>query len=261
MKKTLLLAIALVLTAVLATGCSLLPLALMGQTNNRQAEVKAEYDVEEALVDEGYTAYEYEAGYGDAMAPTGIMPAPNASMYLTSNAGWDDFNTEEYAAITENGFQSVATSPLSTFSADVDTASYCNLRRMLNEGWRPADMPSGSVRIEEMLNYFRYDYRKPEGDERFAAVEVEHNIQRAGQRGHAEERELYIGLNKGLRRAHGQIPRFILLQIRHFQLADGSGEVARVPLIVLEKDVGSEDAVDEMYAVDRIFDADRREAV
>ena len=71
------------------------------------------------------------------------------------------FNTEEYAAIPENGFRKVATDPLSTFSADVDTASYCNLRRMLNNGWSPESIPAGAVRVEEMLNYFRYDYAAP----------------------------------------------------------------------------------------------------
>ena len=49
--------------------------------------------------------------------------------------GNEDFNTEEYNTIKENGFVSVAQSPLSTFAADVDTGSYCNLRRMINDGW------------------------------------------------------------------------------------------------------------------------------
>ena len=71
------------------------------------------------------------------------------------------YNTEEYAALAENGFRLVSTSPLSTFSADVDTASYCNLRRMLNEDRAPSSIPAGAVRLEEMINYFRYDYPAP----------------------------------------------------------------------------------------------------
>ena len=71
---------------------------------------------------------------------------------------------------TENGFKKVATDPLSTFSADVDTASYCNLRRMLNDGYRPAAIPSGAVRVEEMLNYFRYDYAAPADGSRFGVT-------------------------------------------------------------------------------------------
>lgn len=71
-------------------------------------------------------------------------------------------NTESYSLIEENGYQAVADKPLSTFSADVDTASYSNLRRFLREGQLP---PRDSVRIEEMLNYFRYEYALPRADE------------------------------------------------------------------------------------------------
>ncbi len=78
-----------------------------------------------------------------------------------------EFNTEEYNAIRENGFRSVLTSPLSTFAADVDTASYANVRRMLEWGYRAGEIPAGAVRAEEMLNYFSYDYKGPSGDEPF----------------------------------------------------------------------------------------------
>ena len=80
----------------------------------------------------------------------------------------DDFNTEEYDAVEERGFISTKTSPLSTVSADVDTASYCNLRRMINSGTRLDKVPTGAVRIEEMLNYFDYDYKAPTGDDKFS---------------------------------------------------------------------------------------------
>jgi Ca-activated chloride channel family protein len=73
----------------------------------------------------------------------------------------EDFDTEAYAHIAEQGFVQVADSPLSTFSIDVDTASYSNVRRMLREGRLP---PADAVRIEEMINYFRYDYPEPRGD-------------------------------------------------------------------------------------------------
>lgn len=76
-------------------------------------------------------------------------------------------DTEEYSAITENGFTQVSLQPLSTFSADVDTASYSNVRRMLKQGERPEDIPEGAVRIEEMLNYFHYDYDPPKDGEVF----------------------------------------------------------------------------------------------
>ena len=73
-----------------------------------------------------------------------------------------EFNTEEYDTLVENRFISVVNAPVSTFSADVDTASYCNVRRMINDGYGIGDIPTGAVRTEEMLNYFTYDYAAPE---------------------------------------------------------------------------------------------------
>lgn len=96
---------------------------------------------------------------------------------LTTQDGWEDivgedWNTEEYSSIREIGYKSVANEPLSTFSADVDTASYSNLRRMIEDGYSLEDIPSGAVRIEEMLNYFSYDYNLPEGEEPFGVTTV-----------------------------------------------------------------------------------------
>jgi Ca-activated chloride channel homolog len=75
------------------------------------------------------------------------------------------WNTEEYNAIEENVFREALKNPLSTFSIDVDAASYSNVRRFINNGQRP---PKDIVRIEEMINYFDYDYDQPKGDEPFA---------------------------------------------------------------------------------------------
>ncbi|MBI2840392.1 MAG: VWA domain-containing protein [Acidobacteria bacterium] len=77
------------------------------------------------------------------------------------------FNTESYDRLDENPFLTVASNPLSTFSIDVDSASYSNVRRFLNEGRLP---PKDAVRIEEMVNYFEYDYPQPEGDDPFAVM-------------------------------------------------------------------------------------------
>ncbi|NLE38106.1 MAG: VWA domain-containing protein, partial [Pirellulaceae bacterium] len=73
--------------------------------------------------------------------------------------------TEQYAPIVENLFLTPFDSPLSTFSIDVDTASYANVRRFLDGGRLP---PADAVRVEEMVNYFDYDYPTPEGDEPFS---------------------------------------------------------------------------------------------
>ncbi|MDE7271694.1 MAG: VWA domain-containing protein [Lachnospiraceae bacterium] len=83
-----------------------------------------------------------------------------------------DWNTEEYSAVEESGFKSVANEPLSTFSADVDTASYSNLRRMIETGYSMDMIPEGAVRIEEMLNYFSYDYQLPKKNEPFGVTTV-----------------------------------------------------------------------------------------
>ncbi len=72
-----------------------------------------------------------------------------------------NFHTEAYEHIVENGFLSVASSPLSTFSIDVDRASYSNIRRFISNGQRP---PVDAVRIEEMINYFTYNYPEPADD-------------------------------------------------------------------------------------------------
>jgi Ca-activated chloride channel family protein len=81
-----------------------------------------------------------------------------------------NFNTESYDHIVENAFLSVAANPLSTFSIDVDRASYSNVRRFINHGQRP---PIDAVRIEELVNYFHYDYPDPDGEHPFSiATEV-----------------------------------------------------------------------------------------
>ena len=77
----------------------------------------------------------------------------------------EDFNTEEYNAIKENGFIDVLQTPLSTFAADVDTGSYCNLRRMIREGWDLNNV-SSSIRTEEIINYF--DYKVDNEDDIFS---------------------------------------------------------------------------------------------
>ncbi len=89
------------------------------------------------------------------------------SVMMDSEIGEIEHNTEEYNHIEENGFLSTAVSPLSTFAADVDTASYANLRRMLLAG---EPLPTDAIRIEEMINYFHYDYPEPVGKEPFSVT-------------------------------------------------------------------------------------------
>ncbi len=76
-----------------------------------------------------------------------------------------DYNTEGYSTIHDNGYKSTTDQPLSTFSADVDRASYSNIRRFLNRGEIP---PKDAVRVEEMINYFNYDYAEPKDNKPFS---------------------------------------------------------------------------------------------
>lgn len=129
------------------------------------------------------------SAYGSAMMMADSSMAPYGNGGLRS-----EFNTEAYDHIEENRFKQVSNAPLSTFSIDVDTASYSNVRRFLNDGTLP---PAGAVRIEEMVNYFRYEYPPPNGDTPFAThMEVaqcpwkqEHLLARIGLKGKEFPRE------------------------------------------------------------------------
>lgn len=88
-----------------------------------------------------------------------------STYYNISDEEKIDYNREGYDKITENRFLKVTDNPLSTFSIDVDAASYSNVRRILNQGQLP---PAGAVRIEEMINYFKYEYPQPAGNDPFS---------------------------------------------------------------------------------------------
>lgn len=85
----------------------------------------------------------------------GVIQPPN--MFAPS---YDNLDRERYSLIVENDFRTAAVEPLSTFSIDVDTASYSNVRRYIHGGQLP---PVDAVRIEELVNYFNYQYPEPDG--------------------------------------------------------------------------------------------------
>jgi Ca-activated chloride channel family protein len=99
------------------------------------------------------------------LAPVAVSPPPAATK--------TDSNTEAYSHLVDNPFVSPKNAPLSTFSIDVDTAAYANVRRFLNEGSLP---PADAVRIEELVNYFSYAYPEPTGDAPFS---VTHELSQA----------------------------------------------------------------------------------
>lgn len=87
--------------------------------------------------------------------------ASGASINYMANGYNQEFNTEAYDHIESNNFKSVKKEPLSTLSIDVDRASYSNVRRFINDGQMP---PADAVRVEELINYFTYDYETPYGN-------------------------------------------------------------------------------------------------
>lgn len=131
-------------------------------------------EVEEIVeVEEVYEVYEYsvaddKAAMKEKKAFNNMRPAPmndatvNTYMPVYSPELQDN---EDYAVIKETGFQRPVKAPLSTFSIDVDAASYSNVRRYLNNGQLP---PADAVRIEEMVNYFSYDYPQPKSNDPFS---------------------------------------------------------------------------------------------
>jgi len=116
------------------------------------------------LASTGANVYQYRSGSGlsirggransSVYMVDGVMiqGSPNQALATVSN-------NESYRKLAENDFKNVKANPLSTMSIDVDHASYANIRRMLNDGYRP---PADAVRIEEMVNYFEYNYPQPE---------------------------------------------------------------------------------------------------
>ncbi|HET9137281.1 MAG TPA: von Willebrand factor type A domain-containing protein, partial [Candidatus Kapabacteria bacterium] len=88
---------------------------------------------------------------GDYYAPPPPMPR--------------DFNTAEYSQIVDNDYKDVKQEPLSTFSIDVDGGAYSNVRHFIQSGQMP---PPDAVRIEEMINYFKYDYPQPKNNDPFS---------------------------------------------------------------------------------------------
>ncbi len=162
-----------------------------GSARNYQTETAAEYPAQ----DNGYYSTATSESYGDYSTEAceePMMAAPSASTtslfdsigaskaaetegcYVYEDSDYcvvvPEYNTESYDKPDENGFFLSQGQPLSTFAADVDTASYANVRRMIEDGYGKRNIPSDAVRPEEFLNYFSYDLKSPKKGEKFAVT-------------------------------------------------------------------------------------------
>ncbi len=130
-------------------------------------------------------------GYGGGGSGMGYAKGPGALVMPKAETAP---SREGYAHVAESDFIAVRDQALSTFSIDVDTASYSNVRRFLREGRLP---PADAVRIEELINYFDYDYPTPEGKEPFSTYaevsdcpwNTEHRLVHIGIKGRVLDKE------------------------------------------------------------------------
>lgn len=178
------------------------------------SEVRAK---ERSRKKEKVSARAYEAKAQAQMRSVGAVangymsPAPAIS---------ENYNTEDYSPIKENRFQRPTNAPLSTFSIDVDAASYSNLRRFINEGQMP---PKDAVRIEEMINYFEYEYPQPQGYEPFTV-----STEIGACPWQPKHRLLHIGL-QGKRLPANQIPASNLVFL--LDVSGSMGYANKLPLV------------------------------
>ena len=140
-----------------------------------------------------YDCYEYadssktDGFYGSEGLSFGTCE--DNSLWFPYYPDYSDWNTESYEKPEENGYSLVQSNPLSTFAADVDTASYSNVRRMIENGYSLSEIPADAVRPEEFINYFSYDLNKPGRGEKFGIT-----TELAECPWNADHRLLFVGM-------------------------------------------------------------------
>ncbi len=170
---------------VFTTACSLFPAAKSPDTSPSITESNVQYSTQESgsgtmaqssgtnsnRTSNSYVTSEQKSSKG-IIAPAMVSKSASdtGGMVLSDSFAMqpmypENYNTEEYESDPENRMMKTAMSPLSTFSIDVDTASYSNVRRYLNSGMKP---PVDAVRTEELINYFSYDLPDPTQDVPFS---------------------------------------------------------------------------------------------
>jgi Ca-activated chloride channel family protein len=171
-----------------------------------------------------------DSDHRERMLPGGVLAGERTRRL-------QEADRETYAPIQENPLRSPQVEPLSTFSIDVDTASYANVRRFLTSGRRP---PRDAVRIEELINYFRYDDPLPQGDEPFSV-----SVEAAASPWHVDRLLVRVGL-RGSEIAHQERPAGNLVFL--IDVSGSMGDANKLPLVkqslsLLVEELGSDDRI------------------
>lgn len=153
MKKTFVKALTLTTSLTILAGCSS---SVQVETTNDQATDQNYNTMAPCIIEDPASDYKCVEASGNYCFDDEytVTSGSETDSYTYEEP---DMNTEEYTQQVENGFTNVSDNALSTFGADVDTASYTNFRRLVNSGYTIDTIPEGSIRVEEMLNYFDYD--------------------------------------------------------------------------------------------------------
>lgn len=142
----------------------------VGASNRIDVTMELEYNALETVVVRGFgrrvekrsSAFAVQSIGGEDLTNSGSV---GSSSRVILRGSRENLTNESYKGIAENTFKSPNLKPLSTFSIDVDKASYSNIRRMINNGQR---IPKDAVKIEEMINYFEYEYEQPADEHPFS---------------------------------------------------------------------------------------------
>ena len=158
----------------------------VGKSNRMTIQLRASLECLEEVVTIGYGTQKKKDITGAVYSITVEEALMGRVSGIVIQDQYELINDESYASVEENGFKNPLKAPLSTFSIDVDAASYSNVRRFINNGTLP---PADAVRVEEMINYFYYAYTQPKTKDPFSI-----NYELSSCPWNSENQLLHIGL-------------------------------------------------------------------
>ena len=192
-----------------------------GDFKSISISLNSEIQLQQVVENDQETEYKKE---NNAMGAAMKTKCAESQAYFAAPSSYDmvevEHNTEEYDKINENAFKESLTNPLSTFSADVDKASYSNVRRFLNQNQMPY---KDAVRVEEMINYFEYNYPQPTNGDPFS-INME-----IGKCPWNEKHEIVMVGLQGENIAANKIPASNLVFL--LDVSGSMGDVNKLPLL------------------------------